>query len=229
MNGFSLANRMHALLDHKRNIKHMEKGSFLFHESTPADDIYYILNGKVELSKAVPDGRDLTLRICSENDLVGETILFSKNPKYMMNAKMLEDGHVAVISKETLEKKISSDSSLAIDTITWLSAQNRRNQAKFRDMLLHGKKGAFYSTLIRLSNSYGKDTEDGKVINFSFTNQELANFCGTSREVVNRMLAHLRKNEVVSIKKGLITILDIDYLKQEIDCENCPIEICTIH
>ncbi|MFC5362954.1 Crp/Fnr family transcriptional regulator [Peribacillus frigoritolerans] len=190
--------------------------------------MYYIINGKVEVSKVVPDGRELTIRISSENDLVGETVLFSQNPKYMMNAKMMEDGTVAVISKEALEEKIASDSHLAVEMMTWLSAQNRKNQAKFRDMLLHGKKGAFYSTLIRLSNSYGTEAEDGKVINLPFTNQELANFCGTSREVVNRMLAQLRKNNVISIKKGRITILDFDYLKQEIDCENCPIEICTI-
>jgi CRP/FNR family transcriptional regulator len=180
------------------------------------------------VSKVVPDGRELTIRISSENDLVGETVLFSQNPKYMMNAKMMEDGTVAVISKEALEEKIASDSHLAVEMMTWLSAQNRKNQAKFRDMLLHGKKGAFYSTLIRLSNSYGAEAEDGKIINLPFTNQELANFCGTSREVVNRMLAQLRKNNVISIKKGRITILDFDYLKQEIDCENCPIEICTI-
>ncbi|MBT2715533.1 Crp/Fnr family transcriptional regulator [Peribacillus frigoritolerans] len=228
MNELSLSNRMQAILDNKQQIKHMEKGRYLFHESTPASDLYYIINGKVEVSKVVPDGRELTIRISSENDLVGETVLFSQNPKYMMNAKMMEDGTVAVISKEALEEKIASDSHLAVEMMTWLSAQNRKNQAKFRDMLLHGKKGAFYSTLIRLSNSYGTEAEDGKIINLPFTNQELANFCGTSREVVNRMLAQLRKNNVISIKKGRITILDFDYLKQEIDCENCPIEICTI-
>ncbi|ASS93584.1 Crp/Fnr family transcriptional regulator [Peribacillus simplex] len=228
MNELSLTNRMHAILDNKHQVKHMEKGRYLFQESTPASDLYYIIKGKVEVSKVVPDGRELTIRISSENDLVGETVLFSQNPKYMMNAKMMEDGTVAVISKEALEDKIASDSRLAVDMMTWLSAQNRKNQAKFRDMLLHGKKGAFYSTLIRLSNSYGTEVEDGKVINLPFTNQELANFCGTSREVVNRMLAQLRKNNVISIKKGRITILDFDYLKQEIDCENCPIDICTI-
>ncbi|CAH0249826.1 Crp/Fnr family transcriptional regulator [Peribacillus sp. Bi134] len=228
MNELSLSNRMHAILDNKQQVKHMEKGRYLFQESTPASDLYYIIKGKVEVSKVVPDGRELTIRISSENDLVGETVLFSQNPKYMMNAKMMEDGTVAVISKEALEDKIASDSHLAVEMMTWLSAQNRKNQAKFRDMLLHGKKGAFYSTLIRLSNSYGTEAEDGKVINLPFTNQELANFCGTSREVVNRMLAQLRKNNVISIKKGRITILNFDYLKQEIDCENCPIEICTI-
>ncbi|MFF2499660.1 Crp/Fnr family transcriptional regulator [Peribacillus sp. NPDC058075] len=228
MTELSLSNRMHAILDNKQQVKHLKKGRYLFQESTPASDLYYIIKGKVEVSKVVPDGRELTIRISSENDLVGETVLFSQNPKYMMNAKMMEDGTVAVISKEALEEKISSDSHLAVEMMTWLSAQNRKNQAKFRDMLLHGKKGALYSTLIRLSNSYGTEAEDGKVINLPFTNQELANFCGTSREVVNRMLAQLRRNNVISIKKGRITILNFDYLKQEIDCENCPIEICTI-
>ena len=228
MNELSLSNRMHAILDNKQQVKQLEKGRYLFQESTPASNLYYIIKGKVEVSKVVPDGRELTIRISSENDLVGETVLFSQNPKYMMNAKMMEDGTVAVISKEALEEKIASDSHLAVEMMTWLSAQNRKNQAKFRDMLLHGKKGAFYSTLIRLSNSYGTEAEDGKVINLPFTNQELANFCGTSREVVNRMLAQLRRNNVISVKKGRITILNFDYLKQEIDCENCPIEICTI-
>ncbi|MGG0287016.1 Crp/Fnr family transcriptional regulator [Peribacillus butanolivorans] len=219
---------MHAFFDNRHQVKRIEKGCFLFQENTLASDLYYILEGKVEVSKVVPDGRELTMRICSENDLVGETVLFSQNPKYMMNAKMLEDGSVAVISKELLEEKIASDSHLAVEMMTWLSAQNRKNQAKFRDMLLHGKKGAFYSTLIRLSNSYGTEAEDGIVITLPFTNQELANFCGTSREVVNRMLSQLRKNNVVSINKGRIKILNLEYLKQEIDCENCPIEICTI-
>ncbi|MDQ7860235.1 cyclic nucleotide-binding domain-containing protein [Peribacillus frigoritolerans] len=69
--------------------------------------MYYIINGKVEVSKVVPDGRELTIRISSENDLVGETVLFSQNPKYMMNAKMMEDGTVAVISKRSIRRKKS--------------------------------------------------------------------------------------------------------------------------
>ena len=31
----------------------------------------------------------------------------------------------------------------------WKSNQNEISQTKFRDLILHGKKGALYSTLIR--------------------------------------------------------------------------------
>nr|MDH3163549.1 hypothetical protein [Bacillus licheniformis] len=43
------------------------------------------------------------------------------------------------------------------------------------------------------------------------------------------MLSDLRKNGVISIEdSGKIVIHQINYLKREIDCENCPLEICNI-
>ena len=45
------------------------------------------------------------------------------------------------------------------------------------------QEGAFYSTLLRLANSYGVKREDGIFIDIALTNQELAEFAATSREV----------------------------------------------
>jgi CRP-like cAMP-binding protein len=135
---------------------------------------------------------------------------------------------VAVIQKDKLESEIENDSKLALELIKWLSLQHRKSQTRFRDLVLHGKKGALYSTLIRMANSYGIKTDEGVKINVSLTNQELANFCGTSREVVNRLLSDLRKSNIISIDKGFITVHAPNTLKREIDCENCPIEVCNI-
>ncbi|WP_369795781.1 helix-turn-helix domain-containing protein, partial [Anoxybacillus sp. KU2-6(11)] len=90
------------------------------------------------------------------------------------------------------------------------------------------KKGALYSTLIRLANSYGVETEDGMLIDFPMTNQELANFCGSAREVVSRLLKELKERGVISATKGKITIHDVQFLKDEIRCEGCPIDICNM-
>jgi CRP-like cAMP-binding protein len=210
-------------------IRKIEKGRYLFQESSTANELFMVITGKVQISKIVPDGRELTFRVCSSNEIIGEMVLFSSSPKYLMNAKMLEDGEVAVILKDDLEEKISLNSELAIGVMKWLADQYRKTQTKFRDLMLHGKKGALYSTLIRLSNSYGVARESGILLNLSLTNQELANFCGTSRESVNRILSDLRKQKVISIDYGNITIHDLNYLKLEIDCENCPVEICNIN
>lgn len=106
----------------------------------------------------------------------------------------------------------------------------RKFQLKIRDLLLNGKKGALYSTLIRLANSFGIERNDGILINLTLTNQELANFCNTTREYVNRMLSDLRKRHVISMSQsGKILIKDIEYLRTENGCEGCPIEICNIN
>lgn len=210
------------------HIQRMEKGSFLFQEDSFATELYIVQSGMVQVSKIIPDGRELTLRMCSNGDLIGELALFNSTQKYLLNGKVVESGEVAVIYKDQLEEKLTKNHILALEYIKWMSLQHQKTQTKFRDLILNGKKGAMYSTLIRLANTYGEKNKDGITININLTNQELANFCGTSREVVNRLLSELRKNRIISVDKGIITIYDLNFLKREIDCENCPIEICNI-
>ncbi|GHH98495.1 Crp/Fnr family transcriptional regulator [Neobacillus kokaensis] len=216
------------LFETVRHVKKVEKGTFLFQEGRQADELYIIQSGILQLSKIIPDGRELTLRMCNSGDFVGELNLFSSSSRYLLSARVVESGEVAVIMRTELEEKLSQNLPLAFEFIRWMSLQYRKTQTKFRDLVLHGKKGALYSTLIRICNSYGLNTSDGILINIPLTNQELANFCGTSREVVNRLLSDLRKTGIISISKGTITIHDVNYLKEEIDCEDCPVEICKI-
>lgn len=224
----NMSDELRSFFQDFHHIKKVEKGSFLFQEGSPANELYVIQNGKIQLSKLIPDGRELTMRICLKGELVGELSLFSSTPKYMETAKAVESSEVAVILRENLEEKLAENGALSIEFIKWMNIQHRKYHTKFRDLILHGKKGALYSTLIRLSNSFGRLTESGIKIELPFTNQELANFCGTSREVVNRMLSELRKLNIISIDKGIITIINLEYLKAEIDCENCSSEICNI-
>ncbi|RAK17017.1 CRP/FNR family transcriptional regulator [Anoxybacillus vitaminiphilus] len=224
----TISNELEELLNMVHYNKEIKKGTYLFHEGGAADEIYYIQSGKIQISKTAADGQELTLRICSEGELIGELTLFCAPAKYMLSAKVVEDGVVSAIKKDVLEKSLLKNGKLALQFMKWMSDHFRKTQTKFRDLILHGKKGALYSTLIRMCNSYGIMKEDGILINLQLTNQDLANFCGTSREVVNRMLSELRKKGIISMRKGKIKIHNLKYLREEINCEDCPPEICRI-
>jgi CRP/FNR family transcriptional regulator len=206
-----------------------ERGTFLFQEGMEAEELYIILSGKVQISKITTDGRELSLRICGENDICGELTLFTSDPKYLLSARVLEEGEVAAVRKDVIENEIFQNSSLAFEFMKWMSDHFRKTQTKFRDLVLNGKRGALFSTLIRMSNSYGIIQKDGSIlIDLPLTNQELANFCGTSRESVNRILSELKRDKVISIKNSKVTIIDLQYLRDEIGCENCPAVFCSI-
>lgn len=224
-----VSTELQELLQAVHHNRKIEKGTYLFQEGAKAHELFIILSGKVQISKMIPDGRELTIRMASVGDLIGELSLFCSSENHLLNAKVVEDGEVACLYKKEMEQILGENQTAALEFMKWMSIQHRKTQTKFRDLVLHGKKGALYSTLIRLSNSYGVVKDGiGIVIDTSLTNQELANFCGTSREVVNRLLSELRRNNVISIDKGIITIHEIGQLKREIDCENCPLEICNI-
>ncbi|MRH43371.1 cyclic nucleotide-binding domain-containing protein [Aquibacillus halophilus] len=212
-------------IDHTIKVK---KNSFLFQQGEDASELYVILSGRIQIGKISPDGRELTLRICSKGDIVGELALYTDNIKYLLNAKVLEDSELAVIKKSQLEKRLMENNELAMEYMKYMGESFRRDQTKFRDLVLHGKKGALYSTLIRLSNSYGLKKQNGILIDIVLTNQELANFCGTSRESVNRLLNDLVRSDIISMEKSKIFIQDLQHLKNEINCENCPIVLCSI-
>ncbi|MFG6116166.1 Crp/Fnr family transcriptional regulator [Halobacillus sp. MO56] len=224
----SISEDLKELLSSVDHVQKIEKNRFLFQEGEDADQMFIIQSGRIQISKISPDGRELSLRICQKGDIIGELTLFTDDATYLLNAKVMEDAEVAVIKKDYLERELLTNTELAFEFMKWMSERFRKTQTKFRDLVLHGKKGALYSTLIRLTNSYGVKRPDNILIDIVLTNQELANFCGTSRESVNRMLSDLKRKEVLEMEKNKIVVKDLQYLKDEINCENCPIVLCSI-
>ncbi|MGG3564504.1 Crp/Fnr family transcriptional regulator [Neobacillus rhizosphaerae] len=205
-----------------------KKGTFLFQEGQNATEMFLILSGQIQISKMNAKGQELYLRLCSANEIVGELTLFTEDPKYIFNAKVVTDSRVAAIPLSSLESSLFQNSKLAFLFLKWMNDHYRRTMTKFRDLVLYGKKGALYSTLIRLSNSYGIQQEDGIHITVPLTNQDLANFCGTAREIISRLLAELKRNKIISIDRKKIIIHNIEFLRLQNDCENCPVSICNI-
>jgi len=207
----------------------VDKGNHIFQEGENANDLYLILKGTVQINKETENGKELTLRICGPDSLIGECAVFGPPAIHTMSAKALTYTELFMIKKDALEMLLTEQPTLMIEYIKWLQNEHLKTQSILRDLVMHGKKGALYSTLIRLTNTYGKLDENGDIyIDINLTNTDLANLCSTSREMVNRMLNDLKKQGVVSFEKSTIIIHDLDHLKNEICCEGCPINICRI-
>lgn len=220
---------IHALFEQFGTNLKVDKDRPVFLEGESAEDVYLIKTGTVRISKDTESGKMLTLRITGNNTFIGETSIFCETIYHSVSANAIETTQLLVLPRTTLEKYLSDCSSLMMEWIQVMQMHSLKNETRFRDLLLHGKKGALLSTLIRLTNTYGIKQEDGSIlIDYAMTNQELANFCATSREVVNRILNDLKKKDVLSLDKGMITIHDLQFLRTEVECDNCPLHICRI-
>lgn len=206
----------------------LHDGEYLFHEGDMARYFYIVRSGQIFITKYAMSGRVFSLRLASRGSIIGELPLYEKEPVYIFNAVAQSAAEVYAIEFPVLQSYLEKKPALAVSLLKIMGAHMRKQHSKFRDLLLYGKKGALYSTLIRLANSYGKEMDGGILISVPLTNQELANYSATARESLNRMLSELRKSDIIEYRGHLIFIKDIDYLKEAIQCENCGREICNI-
>ena len=206
----------------------LHDGEYLFHEGDPAKYFYLVRSGQIFIMKYASSGRVLALRLATHGSIIGELPLYEEKPTYIFNAVAQSASEVYAIEFPVLHSYLEKKPLLAINLLKVIGVHMRKQHSKFRDLVLYGKKGALYSTLIRLSNSYGKAVDGGILISVPLTNQELANYSATARESLNRMLSELRKLDVIENRGHLIFIKNLQYLKDEIQCENCGKEICNI-
>ncbi|WP_280769281.1 Crp/Fnr family transcriptional regulator [Salipaludibacillus daqingensis] len=204
-----------------------KEGTYLFYEGDFPEHVYLIRSGKVRLSKMTSEGKEFSVHLKQRDELVGEVGLFNEM-SISVTAEVVDNATLIRFDRHTLEALFRQNGEIAVAFMKWFARHTQSTQAKFRDLILCGKTGALYSTLIRFSNSYGISKEEGILINVHLTNQDIANYIGTTRESVNRMLNDLKKSGILSMDHGYMTLHDIQYLKNYLHCGDCPVEICTI-
>ncbi|MBY7142037.1 Crp/Fnr family transcriptional regulator [Virgibacillus sp. NKC19-3] len=208
-------------------VEEFDKGSSIYWEAETNEKLYFLLKGKVKLTKINEEGKELTMYCFFSGDMFGE---YPSENSYLNSytAQTMEKSEIGVLRRCDIDKLLKESGELALEFSYWLSQTHRHTQLKLRDLLLYGKSGALASTLIRISNTYGIYEENKVKITKKFTNLELAELIGATRETVNRLLASFKQDGLIQYKKGRIEILDLAGLKEVNQCEECPVEICRL-
>ncbi|PLS01775.1 Crp/Fnr family transcriptional regulator [Neobacillus cucumis] len=213
----------------KEPIQKVKAGTVFFHEKDSVEYVYLILKGSIALGRVHLRGKEFILKVLTDKEVIVEYQLFKANPQYQFYAKALTDCELLSIKRELFEEFILTDPEAMNALAAWLSTGYIKAQMKCQDLIMNGKKGGLYSILIRLCNSYGVKTEDGLLIDLPLTHQELANLTYGTREVIQRALKELREKDIILYENQKFTIKNLPYLKSEVDCQNCPFEICGIN
>lgn len=95
-------------------------------------------------------------------------------------------------------------------SLTLLKIQNRiivETQSKLNEKMMHDTREQIIKLLLRLTQSHGENQGNHHYkIMVNFTNQELANMIGTSRETMNRMLTSFKKEKFIYEEEGRMVV-----------------------
>lgn len=209
-------------------VMHFKKDEYIYHPGDPTAYIYVVQEGQVFISRMQSEGMELVTNLIDVKGIFGAVTLFCGPKVHAATAKAKTDAVLIKLERKMFETLVLGDEDVKTEWMRWMEIDRQRTMTKMRDNVMYGKLGALCSNLIRLSNSFGEKKEAGTKLTIKITNQELGLMCGTSREVINRLLAELRKSGIVSVEQKIITIHNIDKLRHLINCEHCHIDICQV-
>lgn len=186
-------------------------GSTLLHQGEPGDRVLLLLAGRAKITFSGPDGRETLLRLCGPGDLVGELSALDDEPR-SSTVTALEHVEALVISRPEFLLALERQPRAAIALLRDLSRRFRDANRKRVEFGASDAVGRVAARLLELAEAYGERTERGIEVDLPISQEELAGWCGCSREAVVKALHALRELGWIETARKQVTIRDEDAL-----------------
>jgi CRP/FNR family transcriptional regulator, cyclic AMP receptor protein len=193
-----------------------KKNSHVFLQGDPLANVYFIDKGKVKIYKSDSNGREQIVSIATDGDMFPHVGFFRKG-EYPAFAEVIEPSKLVVVPIDHFEKVLIENPHLCIKVFRVLGEKIIDLQDRLEEQILNNTYEQIIKLLVRLSEKHGTEMEDGKILLQShFTNKDLANMIGTTRETVSRTLTKMKKESLIEVNENGDMILDPELLLDEI-------------
>jgi CRP/FNR family transcriptional regulator, cyclic AMP receptor protein len=192
---------------------HLDRGERLFSEGDAGDKLYIILEGKIKLTKAAPDGRENLLSVHGPGEMFGELSLFDPIPR-TSSATAVTSARLAGLAHDDLRTWLSSRPEVAMHLLQALAQRLRRINDVKADLVFTDVPGRVSKALLDLADRFGVMTPEGVQVNHDLTQEELAQLVGASRETVNKALADFTARGWIQLAAKSVLVTDTDRLRK---------------
>ena len=186
-------------------------GEILYSQNEIPAGLYILFDGRVKLTAVVATGKTALLRISGEGDLLGLNAVLAQRP-YLATARMLTDCQLGFIGRDDLVSLMNRHSELALGMVERLAVDCA--EALTEVLFLRVTTSTLQRIamlLLRLSKSKDLRRHGVPVL---YTQAEIAQMVGASRETVTRLLNQLERKGEISVSRSKLKILDQQALKR---------------
>jgi CRP/FNR family transcriptional regulator, cyclic AMP receptor protein len=181
-------------------------GQLIYSLDQPATGLYLVIDGKVTVCRSADNGRPVVVDIYQADEFFGESALlrFSHTQE---QAVALENTKVMMWSTAQIENIVILRPQLALALLQVLALRLSDFKNRLHSLASDPAPRRLAHTLIRFSERLGQTNEDGSVEMIPFTHKLLAQYVGTSREVITLFMNRFRREGYLNYsRRGNIVI-----------------------
>jgi len=172
----------------------------IFCQGDPADAVYYIEKGGVQITVVSDQGKEGVVGMLKAGEFFGDGCLAGQGV-HMGSATAVGEATVVSVDKATMVRVLHEQPALSEMFMTFLLSRNIQIEADLVDQLFNSSERRLARTLLLLAN-FGKDGKMEQIIP-KVDQETLAARIGTTRARVNFFMNKFRKLGLIEYNGGL--------------------------
>lgn len=186
--------------------KRYASGEVVFREGDPGDSMLVVMRGHVRILTTADDGKGIILAMLGPGEVIGEIALLSGGER---SAEAISEGAVelAVLSKRDLIPYLERNPKICIRLLRILALRLRDTSETLKDRTFLSLEARFAKSILKLSDAFGRETENGIRIELKLSQKNLGEMLGVSRESINKQLQAWSGQGIARFNRGYIEIM----------------------
>jgi CRP-like cAMP-binding protein len=194
-----------------------ERGKVFFSPEDQPGTIYFLKEGRVRLYRQTDDGKQLTVAMLDRGSIFGESSLIGQSHSGVY-AEAVEQGLLCVMPANHLRELISRFPRIGLNLLEFVGRQLQRSQELAEEVAYWSVKRRLARLILELDERYGHPTlTGGRIVNKAFTQADLAEMIGSTRETIAELMSSLKKQDIIGVRRRRIVIEDPDALQALVD------------
>lgn len=178
------------MMDQRSKMMSSPKREIIYFPEERSDNIYFLKEGKVKISRVSEDGKKMTLQLIGPGEIFGESSILGQEKRENI-AEVVENATICSISKSMFQDLLTKNPKVNLSVNKFIGLKIRRIQAHVEDLVFKDAKERVIAFLKRYVETFGKKLIDGWIVRPFLTHQEIADLTATSRQTVNTILNEL--------------------------------------
>jgi CRP/FNR family cyclic AMP-dependent transcriptional regulator len=193
-----------------RSISKYRKDQTIFSQSSPADAVFYILNGNVKVTVVSEQGKEAVVAVLGPDEFCGEGCLTGQ-PLRLGTATAMTECEIMRVEKAVMVRVLHEEPSFSEMFVAHLLARTIRVEADLVDQLFNSSEKRLARALLLLAN-FGKEGRPEPII-AKVSQETLAEMIGTTRSRVSFFMNKFRKlgliayNGHIEIHSSLLNVV----------------------
>lgn len=208
----------HRFKEYSRNHKFYQfrKGDYIYLEDETSNQIYLIVSGKVKIAYFTDDGKEVVKAILSRGEIFGELALLGEGKRTDFAIALENDTQLCPLTIELMDELMRKHKELSFKIYKLIGFRIKKLERRIESLIFKDVKTRLIEFLRELAETYGIPVGTETLIKHSFTQQDIADLIGASRQTVTTLLNELKEKNYIYFDRKRILVRDLHKLQEAV-------------